>query len=48
MIIVFDLSWDECITQEKLETMVMQSFSGEYEVHYGLCENNEYQHERAY
>ena len=36
------------ITQEKLETMVMQIFSGEYKVHYGLCENNEYQHEQAY
>ena len=44
----FDLSRDECITQEKLETMVMHSFSGEYKVHYGLCENDEYQHERAY
>ena len=46
--IVFYFSWDDCNTQEKLETMVMQIFSGEYKVHYGLCENNEYQHEQAY
>ena len=24
--IVFDFSWDDCNTQEKLETMVMQNF----------------------
>ena len=26
--IVFDFSWDDCNTQEKLETMVMQDFGG--------------------
>ena len=26
--IVFDFSWDDCNTQEKLETMVMQNFGG--------------------
>ena len=26
--IVFDFSWDDCNTQEKLETMVMQNLRG--------------------
>ena len=26
--IVFDFSWDDCNTQEELETMVMQNFEG--------------------
>ena len=26
--IVFNFSWDDCNTQEKLETMVMQKFGG--------------------
>ena len=26
--IIFDFSWDDCNTQEKLETMVMQNFRG--------------------
>ena len=37
--IVFDFSWDDCNIQEKLDTMVMQSFKGVNKVHYGLCEN---------
>ena len=36
-IIVFDFSWDDCKTQEKLEKMVMQNF-GVNKRHYGLCE----------
>ena len=47
--IVFDFSWDDRYTQEKLETMVMQIFlvsfwgggGGLNKVHYGLCENGE-------
>ena len=38
--IVFDLSWDDCNTQEKLETMVMQNLEVN-KMHYGLCENGE-------
>ena len=38
--IVFDLSWDHCNTQEKLETMVMQNLEVN-KMHYGLCENGE-------
>ena len=44
--IVFDFSWDECNTQEKLKTMVMQNLrgggggGGVNKVHYGLCENS--------
>ena len=37
--IVYDFSWDDCNTQEKLETMVMQNFfwgGGENKVHYSL------------
>ena len=26
--IVFDFSWDDCNTQEKLETIVLQNFGG--------------------
>ena len=33
----FDVSWDDCNTQEKLETMAIVN-----KVHYGLCENNEF------
>ena len=36
--IVLDLSWDDCNTQEKLETVVMQIL-GVNKVHYGLCES---------
>ena len=38
--IVFDLSWDDCNTQEKLETMVMKNLEVN-KMHYGLCENGE-------
>ena len=38
--IVFDFSWDDYNTQEKLETMVMQIL-GVNKMHYGLCENGE-------
>ena len=43
--IVLDFSWDNCITREKLETMVMQFFffGGGGEVQYGLYESSEYQ-----
>ena len=42
--ILFDFSWDDCNTQEKLETMVMQIWGGEgvNKMHYGLCENSEW------
>ena len=43
---VFDLIlfWDDCNTQEKLETMVLKIIFGVNKVHYGLhvCENGEY------
>ena len=40
--ILFDISWDDCNTQEKLETMVMQIWgAGVNKMHYGLCENCE-------
>ena len=48
---VFDLSWDDCNTQEKLETIVMQFIlfwggrwgvrGGVNKMHYGLCETGE-------
>ena len=41
--IVFDFSWNDCNTREKLETTVMQPREGGggvvNRVHYGLCEN---------
>ena len=43
--VVFDFSWNDCTTQEKLETMVMQFFFrgvGEVnKVKNGLCGNGE-------
>ena len=43
--IVFDFSWSDCNTQEKLKTMVMLNLSGGVgggdKMHYGLCENGE-------
>ena len=40
--IVFDFSWGDCNTQEKLETMVMLNLRGGGDkMHYGLCENDE-------
>ena len=27
-IVVFNFSWDDCVTQEKLETIVVQNFGG--------------------
>ena len=47
---VFDLSWDDCNTQEKLETIVMQFIllgggrgvrGGVNKMHYGLRETGE-------
>ena len=50
--IVFDLSWDDCNIQEKLETLVLKIGGGGGEggdvggggtkVYYGLCENSEW------
>ena len=43
--IVFDFSWDDCNTQKKLETMVMEKLGaggGGNEIHCGLCENGEW------
>ena len=41
--VVFDFSWNDCTTQEKLETMVIQFFFGGYgevnKVKHGLCGN---------
>ena len=39
--IVLYSSWDDCYTQEKLETMVMQNVGEVNEIHYGLYENGE-------
>ena len=38
--IVFDFSWDDCNTLEKLETM-HANFWGVKKVHYGLCESSQ-------
>ena len=44
--IVFDFSWDDCNTQEKLKTMVMYFFfgwgGGGNNMHYGLGKNGKY------
>ena len=40
--IVLDFSWDDCYTQEKLETVVMQNSGWVNKVHYGLCGNSKY------
>ena len=40
--IVLDCSWDDCNTQEKLETMVVQNSGWVNKVHYGLCKNSKY------
>lgn len=52
--IVFDLSWDDCKIQEKLETLVLKIGGGgggeeggdvgggRTMVYYGLCENSEW------
>ena len=49
--IVFDLSWDDCNIQEKLETLVLKIGGGGEggdvggggtKVYYGLCENSEW------
>ena len=45
--IVFDFSWDDCNTQEKLKTMVMYFFlvgegGGGDNMHYGLGKNGKY------
>ena len=42
--IVFNFSWDDCNTQEKLETLVIQNFfegRGLNKVYYEQCENGE-------
>ena len=36
--IVFDFSWDIFMSQEKLQTMVMQKFCGVIEVYYGIVQ----------
>ena len=41
----FDFFWDDCNTQEKLETMIMQNWGGGggvKMVYYGLCENGKF------
>ena len=40
--IVLDFSWDDCNTQQKLETMVMQNSGGGGVNNYGLCESSEF------
>ena len=46
--IVFDFSWDDCNTQKKLETMVMEKLGarggggGGNKMHCGLSENGEW------
>ena len=41
--IVLDFSGDDCNTQKKLKTMVMEKFGGGVnKMHYGLCENGEW------
>ena len=40
--IVLHFSWDDCNTQEKLETMVVQNSGWINKVHYGLCKNSKY------
>ena len=41
--IVYDFSWDDCNTQEKLETMVVQNLGAGDKVHYGLYESSKFQ-----
>ena len=36
--IVFDFSWDIFMSQEKLQTMIMQKFWGVIEVYYGIVQ----------
>ena len=44
--IVFDFSWDDCNTQKKLETMVVEKLGarggGGNKMHCGLSENGEW------
>ena len=41
--IVFNFSWDDCKSQEKLKTMLMQKkFGGVNKVHYGRCGSGEF------
>ena len=42
IIIVFDFSWDDCNSQEKLDNNGYAKFGGVNKVHYGLCKNGEY------
>ena len=50
--VVFDFSWDDCSTLEKLETMVKQYIfflgGGGDNVHHGLCENGEWLNTAGY
>ena len=42
--VVFDFSWDDCNTKEKLETTVAQNLGGGggvNKMYYGVCENGE-------
>ena len=40
----FDFSWDIFMSQEKLQTMVMQTFWGVIEVYYGIVQVVNYDH----
>ena len=42
---VFELFWNDCNIQEKLETMFMQNLWRLSKVHYGLCKNGEFARE---
>ena len=42
--VVFDFSWDDCNTKEKLETTVTQNLGGGggvNKMYYGVCDNGE-------
>ena len=40
--IVPNFSWDDCKSQEKLKTMLMQNFGGTTKKYYGIFENGLY------
>ena len=40
--IVSDFPWDIFMSQEKLQTMIMQNFGGLKEVYYGICASREF------
>ena len=45
--IVFDFSWDDCNTQEKLETMVMQDFGGKQDALWSMWKMMNYVYHRV-